>query len=59
MSTGTMTANDSASPVQQESQSYWALVRKRFRRNRMAMFGCAMIMVLLTIVIFGRFYGRQ
>ena len=39
----------------QESQSYWSLVRKRFRRNKMAMFGSALILLLLGVVIFGDF----
>ena len=52
---GQNAAQNSGESQHYESESYWRLVGKRFRRNRMAMLGCAMIALLLTIVIFGDF----
>ena len=54
---GTITSSPAAGIIEtpQKSQSYWSLVFTRFRRNNMAIFGSALILLLLGVVIFGDF----
>lgn len=47
---GTLSMTTDEKAQQPVSQSYWSLVVKRFRRNRMGMFGCALIFILFFVV---------
>ena len=59
MSTGTLTPSTAPEAVRQESQSYWSLVGKRFRRNRMAMLGSCLLALLFIVVVFGDFLAAS
>ncbi|HQU60135.1 MAG: ABC transporter permease [Phaeodactylibacter sp.] len=50
---------DQLARQQAMGQSYWAIVRRQFRRNRMAMWSLRLLYVLLFIALFGDFIANE
>lgn len=58
---GTKRRNETINKLieEQTDQSYWSLVGKRFRKNRMAVWSLRILYVLIFIAIFGDFLANE